>query len=116
MSRRSIRVALEQMLEYATEAQAIASDVTYESLADDRRSRFALVYALEVVGEAANRVPREDQERYAQIPWSDIIGLRHRLVHGYDTIELEMVWSIVHADLPPLVARLREILSELERG
>lgn len=65
------------------------------------------------VGEAANRVPREAQQRAHQIPWSEIIGMRHRLIHGYDHVDFDVLWQIVVRDLPKLVPELEELLREL---
>jgi len=65
---------------------------------------------LEILGEAANRIPREEQARYPEIPWPQIIGLRNRLIHGYDSIDFDIMWQIVTIDLPPLVATLEKIV------
>jgi uncharacterized protein with HEPN domain len=78
-------------------------------LETDRVLSLAVVRLLEILGEAAGRVPSEVQQVHPSIPWSHIIGMRNRLIHGYDRVDLDIVWSVVVADLPPLVARLEEI-------
>ncbi|MCX5647553.1 MAG: DUF86 domain-containing protein [Planctomycetota bacterium] len=70
-----------------------------------------MVRLLEIIGEAANRVPATDRERYAQVPWEQIIGLRHRLIHAYDRVDFDILWQIVTRDLPPLVAEREKILA-----
>jgi uncharacterized protein with HEPN domain len=72
----------------------------------------ALVRLLEVIGEAATRVPEEVQQHYRDIPWASIIGLRNRLIHGYDAVDLDIVWAILIGDLPELITRLDTILNE----
>lgn len=71
---------------------------------------YALVRALEVIGEAANYIPVSEQEEHPEIPWSQIVGLRHRLIHGYDSVDLEILWQIVNKDIPPLIKALQAIL------
>jgi uncharacterized protein with HEPN domain len=70
----------------------------------------ALTRLLEIVGEAANRVSEDTQKQHPEIPWRQIVGLRHRLIHGYDAVDLDILWDIVQYDLPPLIASLEEIL------
>ena len=84
---------------------------TRKDLDEERVLNLALVRLLEIIGEAANRVPATDRERYAQIPWEQIIGLRHRLIHAYDRVDFDILWQIVTRDLPPLVAELEKILA-----
>jgi uncharacterized protein with HEPN domain len=70
----------------------------------------ALTRLLEIIGEAANRVSEDMQQQHPEIPWRQIVGLRHRLIHGYDAVDLDILWDIVRYDLPPLIAALEEIL------
>ena len=81
-------------------------------MVEDRVRQLALRKLVEVVGEAANRVSEGTQQQYAAIPWSQIIGLRNRLVHGYDDINLDILWQIIQNDLPPLTERLKAIVGE----
>jgi uncharacterized protein with HEPN domain len=64
----------------------------------------ALVRLLEIVGEAASRVPNDECAKYPEIPWPEIVGLRNRLIHGYDAVDLDILWQIIVHDLPPLIA------------
>ena len=86
-------------------------DTVRTDLDTDRKLNLSLVRLLEILGEAANRVPPEDQSQYPQIPWSQLISLRNRLIHGYDQVDFDILWQILTRDLPPLVAELDAILS-----
>lgn len=110
MSRRDDSVALRHMLDYARTARRLANDRSREELATDEMLRLALTRAVEVIGEAARRVSTEGRTRYADIPWSKITGTRDRLIHGYDQVDLEVLWNIVTENLPPLIAELERIL------
>lgn len=75
---------------------------------------FALVKAVEIVGEAASQVSDEFRTIHPAIPWLDIIRMRHRLVHACFDINLDTLWDTVTANLPPLIAQLQRVLSEAE--
>jgi uncharacterized protein with HEPN domain len=62
-----------------------------------------------VIGEAANRLPQEFKDRHVDVPWHRIVGLRHRVVHDYLDVNLDLVWAIVETELPQLVAQLSGI-------
>ena len=112
MSRRDDRVSLVDMLIHAEEAVVLLGEATLNDLVEDRVRQLALRKLVEVVGEAANRVSEETQQRHQEIPWPQIIGLRNRLVHGYDDINLDILWQIIQNDLPPLTERLKAIVGE----
>ncbi len=76
--------------------------------ASDRVLSLALVRLLEIVGEAARRVSDETREAHPEVPWSQIVGLRNRLIHGYDSVDLEILWRILSDDLPRLIEALED--------
>lgn len=92
------------MLVACREARELASKSSLPDLYDDRLLQLGLVKLIEIIGEAASRVTSERQEAIPEIPWRRIIGMRHRLVHGYDEVDYEIVWGVVIDELPPLVA------------
>lgn len=110
MTKRGSDIRLRHMLDHAREAIALAEDKTRQHLDDDRLLELALVRLLEIVGEAASRVPKEECVRYPEISWPQIVGLRNRLIHGYDAVDLDILWQIIVHDLPPLVAALEAIV------
>lgn len=111
MPRREAGVSFRQMFDYAREAMDMVRDRARADLNTDRMLNLALVRLLEILGEAAGRVPQEDRTRYPQIPWIQLINLRNRLIHGYDQVDFDILWQILTTDLPPLVDTLETILS-----
>lgn len=71
----------------------------------------AVVQAVGVIGEAAARLTPELRARYPDVPWSVMVGMRNRLVHGYFDINYLLVWDTVNDDLPPVITRMEEILA-----
>jgi uncharacterized protein with HEPN domain len=95
------------MLQFAEEARALALDD-----AGDLRSRRAIERTISLIGEAANNVSREFQRTHPDVPWSDIIGQRHWLIHGYREVDLKRVRDVAENRLPPLIEQLRAMLPE----
>ena len=108
MSRRESAVRLRHMLDHAREVVAMAKGKTRDDLYTDRMLNLALVRLLEIVGEAASRTPIDERAQHANIPWSQIVGLRNRLIHGYDSVDFDILWKIVSDDLPPLITALQK--------
>ena len=79
-------------------------------LDSNRMLELSLVRLVEIIGEAATRVGAESREKYPSIPWLQIIGMRNRLIHGYDAVDLDVLWDTIIDDLPPLIAELEKIL------
>ncbi len=104
-------VRLRHMLDAAREAAQMARGKTRADLDIDRPLNLSLVRLLEIVGEAASRVPPGERTQYAGIPWVQIVGLRNRLIHGYDNVDFDILWEIVAQDLPPLIAELEKVSS-----
>jgi uncharacterized protein with HEPN domain len=102
---RDIREAIEA-------AQLFVAGMSFEQFVADQKTMYATVRALEIVGEAARRIPQEVRERDPSIPWQTMIGFRNAIVHEYDRIDLPVVWDTVRTDLPeiaPRVARLEQL-------
>ena len=110
MSKRDPRVALRQMLDHAQEAVAVCSGRQRSDLDAYRLFNLAITRLVEVVGEAACRVSDEVRQGHPEIPWSSIVSTRNRLIHGYDEVNLDILWNIVVDDLPPLIAALSRAL------
>ena len=115
MSRRDDRVFLVDMLNHAREAVELLGIASLDKLKRDRVTELALRKLVEIVGEAASRVSPATQLGHPEISWSQIIGVRNRLVHGYDVIDLSILWNIVREDLPPLIEQLTPFAGEGSR-
>ena len=86
-------IRLKHMLDASKEALTFTGNKTKDAFFSDRKLVLALVKAIEIVGEAANKVSSECKENLSQIPWMSIIGMRNRLIHAYFDIDLDILWS-----------------------
>lgn len=103
-------VRLRHMLDAAREAVTFAARKTALDLTSDRILSLALVKCIEIIGEAASKVTNETRIAYPQIPWVDIVGMRHRLIHVYFDVDLERVCDTIAVDLPPLIESLEKAI------
>jgi uncharacterized protein with HEPN domain len=110
MTQHDPTVRIRHMLDHAQEAVALLAGKEKADLSSNRVLELALVRLVEIVGEAATRLSIEDQARYSSVPWKEIVGMRNRLVHGYDAIDLDVLWDTVRIDLPQLIEELERIL------
>lgn len=112
MTQRDNKITIQQMLDHAREAIALVEGRERDVLDTDRMRCLALIRLVEIIGEAANRVTPEYKDRTPSVPWSSMIGLRNRLIHGYDAINHDMLWQILSSDLPILIQTLDALLAE----
>jgi uncharacterized protein with HEPN domain len=107
LSRRDDFTRLRHKLDHANEAVEMAHGLSVADLARDRRTQLAIIHLIGIVGEAANRVSKETAAGIPEIPWALVVGMRNRLIHGYDRVDLEVLERTVRMDLPPMIAVLR---------
>lgn len=85
-------------------------DVTEQTLESDRKTQSAILHQIMVIGEAVKRLSTELRRQNPTIPWSAIAGMRDRLIHAYDLVDLEEVWNVASDDIPDLLAKIEPLL------
>jgi uncharacterized protein with HEPN domain len=114
-SNRDLR-RLTDMRTHAAEAIGLIEGKQRADLDCDRVLSLALVRLMEIVGEAAARLSDHLTDHYPDVPWPAIVSLRNRLIHGYDAIDLDILWQVLATDLPALLPRLDAIIAEQQRA
>ncbi len=115
MTRHDDTVSIRHMFDHAVEAVEMAHGRSRADLDHDRQFNLALVRLVEIIGEAAKRVGPATCGAHPQVPWTQIIGTRNRLIHGYDRVNFDILWRIVRDELPSLGEHLKTILSNAPR-
>lgn len=115
MSLPEVAITLAQLVDHANEAIGMCRGRTRRDLSHDRLFALALERLVSIIGEAAGRLPSEFRDRHPGIPWADIIGMRHRLVHGYEAVDYDIVWEALTVDLSPVARDLEAPLRNLNR-
>jgi len=112
--KREFRDYLSDIFDAIEKIESFTQDISFEAFAEDEMRVFAVVRALEIIGEAAKNVPLEIKENYPSVPWKEMARTRDKLIHSYFGVDLNVVWKTVSQNLPPLKSQICEILKDLE--
>jgi uncharacterized protein with HEPN domain len=111
---RDYRVFLDDMLDAARKVLEYTAGFTEKELFADPKTTEAVVWNLQVIGEAAKHIPEEIRARYPDVPWRDMAGLRDIIAHQYFGLKLDVIWKVIQNDLPGVEQRIRAILEQQE--
>ena len=112
MSSRDPALPLRQIVEFADEIAAVVAARAREDLDTNREFRRALERCVELIGEAATRLPENWRTSHPEIPWRQIIAMRNVMIHGYDVVVADVLWDVATNDVP----KLRKVISALSSG
>lgn len=114
MSQRDIRDYLQDILDHIAIAQRFVDGMTFDEFKDDEKTIFALIRALEIIGEATKQIPESLRDQHPAIPWKGFTGMRDKLAHAYFGVDLNIVWDTTQQDLKQLIPIIQTLLSQLE--
>ncbi len=103
------RIYIDHILVSANRIQSFVSEMDYDQFASDFKTQDAVIRNFEIIGEATKRISLDFRNNYPEIPWSDMSGMRDRLIHDYLEVDIEIVWKTATEDLPPLVTKIKRI-------
>lgn len=106
---------LGHMLDNAVKAQKKVVTLTKSEFDTNEDVQLILAHLIQTIGEAASKVFDTTKVAHPEIPWKEIIGIRHRIIHDYMNINYDVLWAIATNDLEPLIAQLRSILPPEEQ-
>lgn len=103
--KREFRDYLSDIFDAIEKIENFTQDISFDAFVEDEMRVFAVVRALEIIGEAAKNVPLEIKENYPSVPWKEMARTRDKLIHSYFGVDLNVVWKTVNKNLPPLKVR-----------
>jgi len=106
---------VEDIIDAMDDAMSFVEGMKYEDLVKDRKTIYAVVRALEIIGEAVKRIPDLVRNRYPQIPWKDMAGMRDKLIHEYFGVDIKRVWKTVKEDILNLKPLFEKILKDFQK-
>ncbi|MDE3090736.1 MAG: DUF86 domain-containing protein [Chloroflexota bacterium] len=107
---------LRDILDATRKARRFVEGLDFDDFVIDDEKVYAVRLALEIIGEAVKKVPRSVRERYPQVPWREVAGMRDKLAHEYFGVNLVRVWQTVQDDLPLLETTVEKMLADLGEG
>jgi uncharacterized protein with HEPN domain len=116
MSRHDPKVTLRQIADHARRAQELCAANTLPEILADWQKRAAFERVMEVLGEAAKRLPPELICRYPAVDWRGMAGMRDHVTHGYEVVDYDLLWQAVEKRVPGLLATIGQMLKDLESG
>ena len=110
--KREIGDYIEDILEAMSNVVEFTKGMSYEEFVKDTKTVYAVIRALEIVGEAAKNIPEDARKKYPDIPWRSMVGMRDKLIHAYFGVKLERVWEVVKRDIPNIKPKFERMLME----
>jgi len=112
--KREVGDYIEDIISATGKVMDFVKNISYEEFIQDDKTVFAVVRALEIIGEAAKNIPDDIRKNYPEIPWKDMTGMRDKVIHEYFGVKLSIVWGAVKEEIPPLKPIFEKILRDLE--
>jgi len=110
MIRRDYLDYVQDILDSIQDIESFVEGMTLELFSKDKKTINAVVRSLEVIGEATKNIPNAVKEKYPDIPWKKMAGMRDKMIHEYFGIDFEMLWKTVKEDIPPLRVAVRKLI------
>lgn len=109
---REFRDSLNDILEAIDDIQSFTEHMSFKGLESDKKTLYAVIRCLEILGEAVRKIPKNVKERYPDIPWKEIAGIRDKLIHEYFGVDTQTIWDTIQEDLSPLKETITNIIND----
>lgn len=113
--KKELKIFIEHILGSIVDIESFTNKVSKEEFIKNKEKQNAVVRSIEIIGEAVKNLPVEFRNKYANIPWSKIAGMRDKLMHHYFGVNLNTVWKVIKEDLPNLKEKILKIKEDLEK-
>ena len=111
---RDIKLYISDILEQMNNAETFIGNMNIDQFSEDKKTAFAVMRSIEIIGEASKGVPEEIRKKYPEIPWKSMSGMRDKIVHMYFGVNFKRIWLVVKEDIPRLKPLIEKVLSDLK--
>jgi len=113
--KRDYRLFLQDIVDACHHIQNFVQSMDFEQFESDEKTSSAVIRKLEIIGEAVKNIPDFIREKYPQLDWKDMAGMRDRLTHGYFGVDYFLVWETIEHDVPRVISIISQIIKDLEQ-
>ena len=114
MTNKNYLVYINDIINAIDDIESFIEGITYSEFVGDKKTLYAAERAIEIIGEATKRLPGSIRSKYPGVPWKDMAGIRDKVSHDYDGIDLTVLWETAKQDLPQLKIMLSDMIAELK--
>ena len=111
--KREYKDYLSDILDAIIKIEQFIKRQSFEKFQEDDKTIFAVIRALEVIGEAANKIPAAERTKFKKIPWTQVAGMRNKLIHEYFGVDIQVVWKTIKEDIPSLKPFIKQMLKKI---
>jgi uncharacterized protein with HEPN domain len=115
MREREFADYLQDILDSINAIEEFIKEMQFEDFARDRKTTFAVTRAIEIIGEATKHIPKTIVDKYPEIPWRDMAGMRDKVIHEYFGVDLKVVWKTVNQHIPEIKPQIQKVLEDVEK-
>jgi len=112
--KREVGDFIEDIIDAMDKALKFVEDISYEEFTKDDKTIFAVIRAIEIIGEAVKNIPEDIRKEYPEIPWRGMAGMRDKIIHGYFGVDIKVVWDTVKKRVPRVKLLFERMLKDLE--
>ncbi|MBI2675119.1 MAG: DUF86 domain-containing protein [Candidatus Aenigmarchaeota archaeon] len=106
---------VEDVIKSITMIEEFVSGLSYENFKKDEKTAYAVVRALEIIGESVKNMPVAIRQHYPEIQWKEMSAMRDKLIHAYFGVDLSVVWKTIKEELPPLKPLFEKIKRDCQK-
>ncbi len=112
--KRDYKLSLQDILKACEYIKEFVEDINFDQFLKDEKTLSAVIQKFEIIGEATRNVPKFIKEKYPNVAWKDMAGMRDHLIHGYFGVDYLLVWDTIKSDIPEIIFLISQILDEIE--
>lgn len=112
--KRDYRLFIKDIMEAIEDIEAFVGDINFDNFRADKKTLSAVVWKLEVIGEATKNIPASVRSKYKDLPWKDMAGMRDKISHLYFGIDYKIVWEVIRKKLPILKPAIQKMIDDLK--